>query len=293
MQSLAELERTNPKLGAELGTFIRQVGSACWDAYKNVSKVLSKVIALREPVEPAALDAVLTELAATYDHQWFKTVADVCARLAAADAQFGTAVQAQASYSRPKAGEPSLSDFIAVLRQGEGVLESEIKTAVGSVQWQLSQGQRSGDLTAAKREARDLQSQIEARTLEIRRTVQEVLGTSAAGAEEILNGWDEKAEGVLRADPHAQLKLNALILVALASLGAGMLQVIPLYAFPLVTVFALAGLVVLNAIQLRNSNKLSEARFIELMKLALLKFYLPLSGKYSRAHASGTPSGGG
>ena len=56
-------------------------------------------------------------------------------------------------------------------------------------------------MSAAKGEARALQSEIEKRMLEIQRTVQDVIGTSASGARVILSGWDEKASEVLRGDP--------------------------------------------------------------------------------------------
>lgn len=295
MRSLAELERTQPELGAEFGTFIRNVGSACWDAYTNFSRVLNKVIALREPVEPAAYDALSSELAATYDHQWFKEIAEVCARLRAAEQEFGKAIEKQANrpLSGPAAERYTLRDFLAILRQHEGSLEHEIQNTVRSLQLKLSEGMRSGDVSAAKNEAGELQSQIEKRLREIQQTVQDVLGTSASGARAVLGGWDKKAEQVLRADPNAQLKLNAFILVALVSLGTAVLQVIPIYAFPLVTGFALTGVVVLNAFQLFQSGKLSEASFLQLMKLALLNFFAPLAGKVGRPAASDKSARGG
>ncbi len=63
-----------------------------------------------------------------------------------------------------------------------------------------------------------------------------------------------------------------------------MLQFISLIAFPLLTDFVLTAVIVVNAFYLRSIDKLREEPFLELMKLALLKFFAPLM------RGSGRPS---
>jgi hypothetical protein len=106
----------------------------------------------------------------------------------------------------------------------------------------------------------------------MRVAVNRIIG-SAKGGSKLL---EERAESVLREDPYAFLKYGSLMLVTFASLGTGIARVVPFYMFPLVTGFALTGVVVIGAFQLKASGKLTEANFLTLMKLALLKFFAPL-----------------
>ncbi|TPG46354.1 hypothetical protein EAH89_24935 [Roseomonas nepalensis] len=84
--------------------------------------------------------------------------------------------------------------------------------------------------------------------------------------------------------------LNMAMMVALLIIGATVLQYVSLLAFPLLTAFVITAVVVVNAFYLRSIDKLHEEPFIELMKLALLKFFAPLSRR--PAHHSGRKANG-
>jgi hypothetical protein len=88
------------------------------------------------------------------------------------------------------------------------------------------------------------------------------------------------AEDALRA-PERVMLFTMTWVVVLLGLGAAVLQYLSLAAFVLLTGFILSIVVVVNAIYLRSIDKLREEPFLELMKLALLKFFAPLTRKGS------------
>lgn len=84
------------------------------------------------------------------------------------------------------------------------------------------------------------------------------------------------AEDALRT-PERVMLFTMTWVVVLMGLGAAVLQYLSLAAFVLLTAFILTAVTVVNAIYLRGTGKLSEASFLELMKLALLSFFAPLA----------------
>jgi hypothetical protein len=86
------------------------------------------------------------------------------------------------------------------------------------------------------------------------------------------------AEDALRT-PERVLLFNMTLLVVLLGLGATALQYLTLTAFVLLTGFILSAVVVVNAFYLRSIDKLRDESFMELIKLALLKFFAPLTRK--------------
>lgn len=298
MKTLAELERSHPQFGADLLDFLDNVGSACRDAYTNFSKVLSGLIALPNPPDRASYDRVTSELTATYDHQWFKVVADVCARLRAAEAAFTPALnpviaELKKEYSdnvpssgptppaleKKLADADTLSDMISTLRKYEGGLEQEIESDVNVLQALLADGLSKGDISAAKRHAAELQRTIRGLLREIDQAVLAAVATSNRGARRILVGNDAVARQILSEDPHKLLKLNAAILFMILILGAAIMQYISVVHFVALTCFALAAIVVMNAITLLNSGKIDQATFLEVLRLSLLHTFVPLMGQ--------------
>ena len=312
MKTLTELQEFDAKSSAEFMTFLDQVSSACADAYTNFSKALGKVVALPNPPDRASYDRVSTELVATYDHQWFKNVADVCARLKAADRAFGAAIDACAN--RLRKGVPStvpapnsqpdavdrrqrdadtLGAMLGVLKMHEGGLEEEIRTKVFFLQEHLAEGIAKGDISEAKQYAKDLQSRISALLDEINQTVLAVQGTSTNGASTTLLGREEIARRVLADDPHKLLKLNAFILCVIVLLGASVLQYVSIIAFVALTAFALAALCAMNTIMLLSSGKIDQVTWLEGMRLSLTYTFVPIMSQILGGAARREPSGGG
>ena len=75
----------------------------------------------------------------------------------------------------------------------------------------------------------------------------------------------------------------------MVALCASVLQFIQIYQFVLVTGFALTAVIVINALYLRNIDKLSEASFLRLMELALRKFFAPLTRRKGHQPERKTP----
>jgi hypothetical protein len=298
MKTLAELEEQEPRIGAEFLTFLNQVSSACWDAYTNFSRVLNQVIALPNPPDRAAYDRVSTELATTYDHQWFKVVADVCSRLKAADRVFGPSVNARIGELRKEISEKipasgptppevqqkegtiwTLGSMIGVLQMHEGGLEDEIASNVRFLQGWLADGFAKGDISRAKEISVEIQTGIRGFLNEIQQTVLAAQATSHQGASLTLLGNDEIARRVLAEDPYRLLKLNAVILFILLALGASVAQFLSIFQFVGLTAFALAAIVILNAIMLVDSGKIDQATFLEALRLSLTHTFVPIMGQ--------------
>jgi hypothetical protein len=133
-----------------------------------------------------------------------------------------------------------------------------------------------GDISAAKRHAAETQRTISKLLREIDQAVLRAEASSNQGASRILVGNDTAARQILSEDPHKLLKLNAAILLMILILGAAILQYISIVHFVALTCFALAAIVVMNAVMLLNSGKLDQPTFLEVLRLSLLHTFVPL-----------------
>lgn len=78
-----------------------------------------------------------------------------------------------------------------------------------------------------------------------------------------------------RALSERNLAINMFFLVFLFLLASTVANAISIVSFVVASSFALAAVVVLNAFHLRSIDKLSEKSFLELVGLALMKFFAP------------------
>ena len=295
MKTLAELEEQHPQFGSEFLTFLNQVSSACRDAYSNFSSVLNQVIALPNPPDRPSYDRVSTELGTTYDHEWFKVVADVCARLKAADRVFSPSVNARIAELRKELREkiPSsgvmpaelqekedliwtLGSMLSVLQKHEGGLEEEIESNVRFLLGWFADGFAKGDISRAKEIAAEIQVKIKTLLDEINQIILAAQATSQQGASLTLLGNEEIARRILVEDPHKLLKLNALILFVTLVLGASIAQFLSILQFVGLMAFALTAIVIINAITLISSGKINQATFLEILRLSLTYTFVPI-----------------
>jgi len=166
--------------------------------------------------------------------------------------------------------------MIQTLRKHEGGLEREIESNVNVLQNLLADGLSKRDISPAKRHAAEIQGTIRQLLSEIDQAVLAAGASSNRGASRILVGNDAVARQILSEDPHKLLKLNAAILFMILILGAAIMQYISIVHFVALTCFALAAIVVMNAIMLLNSGKIDQATFLEALRLSLLHTFVPL-----------------
>jgi phosphohistidine phosphatase SixA len=267
LDTIAQLEGKSPIIGDDLVQFVKRVSSTCEKAYDHFLEPLAKVARLAAPPKGKQYDDLMKELADAYSHDWFKNVSKICDELEALRIEFGEALN-----KHNEAAKRGLHTMFDAIQYRERTFERNIAETAGKVERLLRDSQSSGNVTPAANAASDARDIIRRRLSEMRVAVNLIIGSAKDGSK-LLEG---RAESVLREDPYAFLKYGSLMLVTFASLGAGIARVVPFYMFPLVTGFALTGAVVISAFQLKASGKLSEANFLTLMKLALLKFFAPL-----------------
>ena len=279
MNSLEELEKIHPVLGDELGTFVKTINRCCRAAYSRFESYLDQVITIPVTATNSELQIVILKLREASDSAWFRDVAKICDDLAGVANTYDEDIRRQMERARQNDSDKrhSLQMMLEILHKHEGDLKSDIRAVVDELKILLTDGK----VVEARNVAINTKAEIEALLTSINGIAVQIVGSSADGASEALTPA-QIAEQALRR-PFQIFLLNGALLIVLLILGAGILNYVSLVAFPVLTGFVLTAVVVLNAFYLRSIDKLKDESFIELMKLALLKFFAPLSRPTPRA----------
>lgn len=280
--SLAELERKNPVLGRNFKDFVVTINRCCRDAYERFSTCLDDVLTLPSKPSEAAKAVVLQKLRDASDSVWFRDVARICDDLAAIANTYDEDIRKHISDQQGVSTEQrqSLLWLLGILHKHEGNLKEDIRRAVDGLKVNIADSK----IEEARQRALKIKDEIDRNLTRINGVAICITGSSTDGANEVLTK-QQIAEAALRR-PERVLLFNMAMVVALLIVGATVLQYISLIAFPLLTGFVLTAVIVVNAFYLRSIDKLKDEPFIELMKLALLKFFAPLM------RGSGPPSTG-
>jgi hypothetical protein len=269
--SLAELEQQHPILGRNLKDFVTTINRCCRDAYQRFSTCLDDVLIL--PIQPTTAEkgTVLQKLRDASDSVWFRDVARICDDLAAVANTYDSDIKKHIDTEK----RHSLMMLLMILHKHEGDLKQDIRHAVDALKMDIADSR----IADARQRAQTIKDEIDRNLTRINGVAVQIAGSTADGANEVLKA--QIAEAALR-QPERVLLFNMAMVVVLLILGATVLQFISLIAFPLLTGFVLTTVIVLNAFYLRSIDKLREEPFMELMKLALLKFFAPLARQRSR-----------
>jgi hypothetical protein len=272
--SLAELEREHPTMGGNFKKFVDTINRCCRDAYNRFSTCLDDVLTL--PIEPdeKSKSNVLQKLRDASDSAWFRDVARICDDLAAVAATYDADIKKHAADESVGDGSSkrhSLFMLLAILHKHEGDLKQDIRNAVDNLKIEIADGR----ISDARRRALSIKDEIAHNLTRINGVALQITGSAKDGANDVLTK-EKIAEAALRR-PERVLLLNMALVVVLLIVGATVLQYVSLIAFPLLTGFVLAVVTILNAFYLRTIEQLGEEPFMELMKLALLKFFAPLT----------------
>jgi len=308
LDSLAAVEEHNPVLGLKLKHFVSEVEDCCEIAYDNFSQALGKVRSLPSKPTVAEIDSLCNLLNGASSSKWFKKVNNICARLAALASEYKPSLTEQIRYASQHpakvtsvrepvddddvGGPPDdgdtvrLSRLLSLLEMHEASLQTDIARVTAKLQTMLGPAKSTGDedddeidsattrnVEGARAYSLSVQDEISTDMEAIHNLSAHIKGGGSGGAEAILES--EAAKALQR--PERVLILNMFFVVVALSLGATAIHFLNLRQFVLITSFALTSVVVLNAFYLKSIDKLSEAGFLKLMQLALLKFFAPLA----------------
>ena len=169
--------------------------------------------------------------------------------------------------------------LMMTLHKHEGSLKDDIRGAVDHLKVDISNSR----IAEAQQRALAIKDEIDRNLTRIHGVAVQITGSASDGAHETLTK-EQIAEAALRR-PERVLLFNMAMVAGLLILGGTLLQYVSLLAFPLLTGFVLVAVVIVNAFYLRSIDKLSEEPFMELMKLALLNFFAPLTRRTSHQAA--------
>jgi hypothetical protein len=161
LNTLAELERRDPKLAAGLETLVEEVVDVCDKAYGRFAETLGQVVALEDVAPSSRRDAVQKRLREAHDHDWFKQVAKICARLGAVDDAFSGRLQQIAVAPGVSASDRrSLGGLIHLLSKHEHDIEDDIRLAAGEVARLIAEAATRGNAGPARAKAQDVLNEI-------------------------------------------------------------------------------------------------------------------------------------
>lgn len=290
LNTLAQLEAKDPKMGARVMAFTVEIKRVCELAYDHFLKILNKISVLSTTPPKAGHEKLMTELAGTHDHDWFKNVAKICDALEALRIEFGDALSAHGEAHNIEGLANSAADrymlpyrpsgfqlMIDAIYEGEQSFEHDIARMAYLLEDLLRQSQRTGDIGPAAQAASKSREQIQDGLGRLRVAANRIIGSGKDGAKLL----EERAEEVLREDRYFIFKAASLLMIVLLAAATVIAKTVPFYLFPLITGFSLTGVIVISALQLRASGELPDATFLKLMELALLKFFAPLAKRKS------------
>lgn len=292
LDSLSEIEKVHPKLGAQLLRFVNDVGTCCQVAYDRLSDALAKVRALPPKPTPVEVRHLLQTLNDAPNSTWFKDVANICDRLAVVADRDGPAIREQIRYTSPfgenwadsssnpgaerYAAHYKITPLLSLLERHERDLKDDIRSIVTNLQSKLGAAKDTRQVEDARAYAVAVQGEISAALDHINQLRLRLGGTSSQGIELLLS----TAETALRR-PERVLVLNMFFVLFALGLAATVFQYLAVYQFVLATGFAVTIVVVVNALYLKSLGVLPDETFLRLMELALLKFFAPLGGRRS------------
>jgi hypothetical protein len=192
VETLADLERENPRLGGDLARFVKTVRDCCDEAYGNLSQKLQLVRNLPDNPSDPQLKHVQSDLYAAGDSAWFRDVARICDRLAVVADGFRSAIEDQGRYAEEHSNVAiekverkaswDLWSLIGTLDKHEGELKRDIRNAIANVQEELGRG----NLDEARSRAKTIQEQIDFLNSQISQTANRITGTSTTGLRKLL-----------------------------------------------------------------------------------------------------------
>jgi hypothetical protein len=297
LDSLAAIEKEHPALGAQLLKFVQEVRDCCKQAYDRLSIALGTVRNLPSKPSQKQIDSVCATINAAADSQWFKQVSGICDRLAALATAFEGPMMEQIRYTSPFgenweqsskgldsprfAAHYRITPLFSLLQKHERELKDDIRNAIAVIQTKLGPAKSTGDVEDARAYALAIQQEISQSIDEITKLSYQIAGGSSINA--ILTPSEIAEQSLQR--PERVLILNMFFVAVALSLGAAAFQVIQFYQFVLVSGFTLTAVIVINAFYLRTIDKLSEASFLQLIELAILKFFAPLTRRRKATEA--------
>ena len=291
LDSLADIEREHPRLGAQLLSFNTRVSDCCEMAYKRLSEALGTVRGL--PTRPTSqeIETVLKKLNDAPSSKWFNEVSGICAQLAALANEFEPPIVEQLRYTNPYgenrtevsmnlgasryAAHNKIAPLFSLLQKHEGDLKDDMRSIVANLQAKLGSAKDTGNVEDARTYALAVQMEVSDSIDHIKKLGFRIAGGSSKGVSAVLTPADI-AENALRR-PERVLILNMFFMSVAVALSATAFQFLAVYQFVLATGFAITAVTVVNAIYLKSIDKLSEENFLKLMQLALLKFFAPLT----------------
>lgn len=293
LDSLAEIEKENPKLGTELLRFTNTISNACEHAYLRLSYALGQVRGLPSRPSQQEILTVLSTLNEAPNSQWFRDVSGICNQLAVLAEEFEAPIHEQLNYTNPfgENYEHAVKDITApryhahykiaplfsLLQRQERDLKDDIRKIVAVLQTKLGPAKDTMDVEDARDYALAVQNEISENIDQIKKISLVIADGSKNGSTIVLTP-EEIAEAALQR-PVSVLLLNMFFLCFVVVLGATVFQYLTVYQFILVTGFAITTVIIINALYLRTIDKLNEENFLKLMHLALLKFFSPLTHK--------------
>jgi hypothetical protein len=275
VDTLAELEAKHPVLGRDLGDFLTRLKTACEKAYEHFLENIQPLTTLDAPPVGQSLKAIREQLGETYSHHWFKNVGRVCDILHSLDDPYGAKLQQIGLTESSGPGATTrLWALVGVIDKHEKNLEEDIESAARSLENALETAVQTGDAMPLRQMAIQQRQQLSEQLRQLQSAVTRSVGTSNRAVGMLK---EEIAESALASRPMAMYLLNGFfLLIFLAAFGA-VANYFPWYTFVLISGAAFTGLVLLNAFHLRQIGALSEENFLSLIRLALLKFFAPLT----------------
>lgn len=280
LDSLAEIEKEHPVLGAELLSFVIKVSNCCEIAYQRLSEALGEIRSLPTKPTSTQIENVLKKINAAPNSKWFKEVSGICDQLAALNKKYEPAITRQRDYVKKDLDTPryetyyKIDSLLSLLQKHEGELKDDMRKIIAVIQSKLGPAQDSRNVKDARAYALKVQEEISQDINEIKTLRHQIEASSSKGVSAVLKA--EVAENALRR-PERVLILNMFFVFVVTALGATAFQFLRVHQFILVTGFAMTAVIVINALYLRTIDKLSEESFLKLMQLALLKFFAPLT----------------
>jgi hypothetical protein len=261
--------------------FITAVGEEVGKAFSDVHSVLGEIAYLKtSELNEDNIRSLQEKLADTYARDKFKNVHKICDRLGILAERFRNDIEPRLM----RAGVPSSSQLFWLLHKHEGAFIYIIKNAVDEINAILDEYRPGGDIQAARMRARLGQDELRKCLDSVRNSEHRLVAALPDGSSRLL-GVDRIADEILRQSPWfsgAFYLVCTLLLLTALTIVAG--SVNP-WLFPIIVTGAFAGMVLIGALQLKNDGRLSEAKFMQLVDLALRRVLLPVTRSGSKPEA--------
>jgi hypothetical protein len=198
LDSLADIEKEHPELGAQLLSFITRVSDCCERAYERLSEALGTVRGLSSKPNSQEVEAVLKKLNDAPSSKWFKEVAGICDQLAALAEEFKPPIVEQLNYTSPfgqnyenaskdmsaprYAAHYKIAPLLSLLQKHERELKDDIRTIVANLQAKLGPAKDTGNVEDARAYALAVQNEISGSIDHIKKLGFRIAGGSSKGA---------------------------------------------------------------------------------------------------------------